>query len=335
MKTRVICYGLGPIGTQIAKIISRRGDMEIVGAIDIDPGKRGKDLSVLLEEGQSRGVAVTAELERLLDRELADLVILATGSSLKQIAGQLAQIISAGLPVISTCEELAYPLAHNPELAGELDQLAKRHGVCVYGTGVNPGFAMDALPLMLTGPCAEVTSVRVVRMQDAKVRRLPFQQKIGAGLTREEFERRVATGSLRHVGFRESTLMIAESLGWQLHDYQETIEPVMASEDVETPFMTIRAGRVAGVTQVGRGLVDGEDRVRLELIAYVGAPRSHDTVSIHGIPNVTSTIDGGLHGDIATAALTVNSIRRVLTAPAGLMTPNDLAIPHWRMSTGA
>ena len=329
---RVIHFGLGPIGVGVAKLVAKRADMQIVGAIDIDPGKVGKDVGALLGTEGALGVSVSSDSAGVLNRARADVVALTTASSLKKVAPQIRQIIQAGLPVVSTCEELSYPRAHNAELVSELDALAKEHGVAVYATGVNPGYVMDALPLMLTAPCAEVRKIRIVRMQDAGVRRLPFQQKIGAGITTEEFQQRVADGSVRHVGLRESITMIADSLGWMLSDYQEAIEPVMAERDVTTPFLTVKAGSVAGVDQVGRGYVNGEERITLRLVAYVGAPESHDTVDIDGVPNLRSTIVGGLHGDVATAAIVVNSIPRVIHAPAGLLTPNNLPIPHWRSS---
>lgn len=330
--TRVIHYGLGPIGILVAKLIAKRGDMKIVGAVDIDPNKIGKDLGDLLGDGQKLGVNVTGDAKSVLKKGQADIVVLTTASSLKKIKGQIVQIVESGLPIISTCEELSYPRAHNEDLVKELDALAKQHGVAVYGTGVNPGFTMDALPLMLTAPCAEVTKIHVVRMQDASVRRLPFQQKIGAGITREEFQKRVDSGSVRHVGLRESILMIADSIGWVLSDYRESIEPVMAKRDVTTPFLTVKAGSVAGLNQIGRGFVNGKELITLELVAYVGAPESHDTVTIEGTPNIKSTIVGGLHGDIATAAVTVNSIPRVIAASGGLLTPNNIPMPHWRKS---
>ena len=327
---RVIHYGLGPIGVGVAKLIAARKDMQIVGAIDIDPHKVGKDFGDLLGVEQKLGVTISNDAPVVLDKNKADIVVLTTASSLRGITSQLKQIAATGLPIISTCEELSYPPAHNADLVAELDAVAKQHGVTFYGTGVNPGFTMDALPLMLSAPCADVQRIRVVRMQDASVRRLPFQQKIGAGITREEFQKRVNDGSVRHVGLCESILMIAESFGWALSDYRESIEPVIATRDVTTPFLTVKAGSVAGVNQIARGFVNGESRITLELVAYVGAPESRDTVHIEGTPNITSTIVGGLHGDIATAAIVVNSIPRVIGARPGLLTPNDLPIPHWR-----
>ncbi len=327
---RVVHFGLGPIGVGVAKLVAKRGDMKIVGAVDIDPAKVGKDLGDLLGDGKKLGVAVTSDAKSVVNKGVADIVVLTTASSLKKVKGQIQAIVEAGLPVISTCEELSYPRAHNAELVAELDALAKKNGVTIYATGVNPGFVMDALPIFLTAPCADVKRIRIVRMQDAGVRRLPFQQKVGAGISRAEFQKRVQDGSVRHVGLRESITMIADSLGWTLSDYKESIEPVMATADVKTPFLTVKAGTVAGVDQSGRGYVNGEERIMLQLVAYVGAPQSHDTVQIDGTPNIKSTIEGGLHGDIATAAIVVNSIPRVVGGAPGLITPNNLPLAHWQ-----
>lgn len=331
-KIRVIHFGLGPIGVGVAMLVAKRNDMQIVGAIDIDPNKIGKDFGTMLDGGGSLGVTVSGDAAAALNKHKADVVALTTASALKKVAPQIRQIVQAGLPAVSTCEELSYPRAHNAELMAELDALAKEHGVAVYATGVNPGYVMDALPLMLSAPCADVRKIRIVRMQDAGVRRLPFQQKIGAGISLAEFEQRVVDGSVRHVGLRESITMIADSFGWPLSDYREEINPVMAEREVTTPFLTVHSGSVAGVDQVGRGFVNGEERITLRLVAYVGAPESHDTVEIDGVPNIKSTIVGGLHGDVATAAIVVNSIPRVIHAPPGLLTPNNLPIPHWRSS---
>ena len=108
---------------------------------------------------------------------------------------QIETVLKARVPIVSTTEELSYPVGKNRALAKKIDALAKKAKVAVLGTGVNPGFAMDALPIMLTGVCERVDSVRIDRVQDARVRRLPFQQKIGSGLTDEQFQQRSPTAA--------------------------------------------------------------------------------------------------------------------------------------------
>ena len=96
--------------------------------------------------------------------------------------------------IVSTTEELAYPVGANRRIARQIDALARRARVAVLGTGVNPGFVMDALPIALTAVCERVNAIEVDRIQDASVRRLPFQQKIGAGLTLGQFQKQVDEG---------------------------------------------------------------------------------------------------------------------------------------------
>jgi 4-hydroxy-tetrahydrodipicolinate reductase len=183
---------------------------------------------------------------------------------------------------------------------------------------------MDVWPLFMTGVCQQVKRVKAVRVQDASPRRGPFQKKIGAGRTLEEFKKLVATGILKHVGLPESIAMIASGLGWKLDEITESIEPIVAKIQVKTDFVTVEPGQAAGVRQVGRGTRAGEELVTLEFEASVGAPESYDAVYITGTPNLEVIIKGGTHGDIATAAIVVNSVHRVIDAPPGLVTMKDL-----------
>jgi 4-hydroxy-tetrahydrodipicolinate reductase len=214
-------------------------------------------------------------------------------------------------------------------LAARLDAAARKAKVAVLGTGVNPGFTMDALPIALTAVCERVTSIEVLRVQDARIRRLPFQQKIGAGLTREQFARRVEAGTVRHVGFTESIQMIADAMSWKLDRVTDEIEPKMADGDVASDLLSVRAGQVCGLVQRGTGYVNGEPRIRLRLEAYLGAPESYESVLVEGSPRIHSRIDGGVHGDIATASMAVNAIPAVMSASPGFRTMRDLRLPSF------
>src|SRR5262249_57729165 len=118
------------------------------------------------------------------------------------------EAIAAGFHVVSTCEELAYPELHHSKLARRIDALAKEKKVAVLGTGVNPGLVMDRLTLAVASACVRVDSVRVTRVVDAAKRRGPLRAKVGAGLTREEFDAGVASKKLGHVGLTESAAVI-------------------------------------------------------------------------------------------------------------------------------
>jgi 4-hydroxy-tetrahydrodipicolinate reductase len=207
--------------------------------------------------------------------------------------------------------------------------LATKAKVAVLGTGVNPGYAMDALPIMLTAVCDRVDRVTVSRVQDARIRRLPFQQKIGAGLTRTQFQQQVKKGAVRHVGLTESIAMIADALGWKLERITDRIEPRLATESVSGELLAVDAGYVAGIVQDGVGYRSGQAVIRLHMEAYLGAPESYDSVEIAGSPALSMKIAGGIHGDIATTAIIVNSIPAVLAAAPGLHTMRDLPLPSF------
>lgn len=322
-KVRAVQYGCGPIGRSVVRFASQRPDIELVGAIDIDKNLVGRDLGEVAGLSKKLGVVISDQADGVLSQTKPDVVFLTTASSLKVIYPQLEGCVTAGVNVVSSCEELSYPYRKAPQLSAEIDRIAKANNVTVLATGINPGFLMDAWPLFMTGVCQQVKQIRVTRVQNASPRRGPFQKKIGAGCTLEEFKERVDAGTLRHVGLAESIAMIAGGLGWELDQIAESIEPIIAKAQVKTDFVTVEPGQAAGVRQVGRGIKAGKDLIILEFEASVGAPESYDAVYITGTPNMEVIIKGGTHGDIATIAMVVNSIHRVIDAPPGLITMKD------------
>jgi len=325
-KAKAVQFGCGPIGCSVVRYAWQRPDIELVGAVDIDKSLIGHDLGEVAGINNKLGISVSANADAVLSQAKPDIVFHTTSSSLKAIYPQLEKCLAAGANVVSTCEELSYPYRKDPQLSAEIDKIAKVNNVTVLATGVNPGFLMDAWPLFMTGVCQQVKHVKAVRVQDASPRRGPFQKKIGAGCTLEQFKKLVAAGTLKHVGLPESIAMIASGLGWKLDEITESIEPVVAKTQVKTDFVTVEPGEVAGVRQVGRGIRAGEELVTLEFEASVGAAESYDAVYITGIPNLEVVIEGGTHGDIATAAIVVNSVHRVINAPPGLVIMKDLPV---------
>jgi hypothetical protein len=326
---KVLHFGLGPIGAGVVKQVASRKGFKIVGAVDIDPGKVGKDLGEVAGLGRSLKVKVSDDARKAIKASKPDVVVLCTNSSLKKILPQVETILRLKVPIVSTTEELAYPTKGNMRHARAIHQLAKKAKVAVLGTGVNPGFVMDALPIMLTGVCERVEAVRVDRVQDARIRRLPFQQKIGAGLTREQFQRKVDDGSVRHVGLAESVSMIADALGWKLDRITDEIQPRIATSTVASEYLAVDPGYVCGIEQDGIGYRNGLPIITLHMEAYLGAPESYDSVEIAGSPALRMKIGGGVHGDIATASITVNSLPKVLQVAPGLHTMRDMPLPSF------
>ncbi len=328
-KIRVVQYGVGPIGAAIVKLMRTKQAIEVVGAIDKDPAKAGQDLGTLVGADDAPwGISVSASGEGLLS-DGVDLVTHSTSSLLTDVAGQLLECLQAGCCIVSTCEELAYPFRRYPEISARLDAEAKEWGVALVGTGVNPGFVMDKLLLTVAAAAQRVDHARAIRIVDASNRRATLQKKIGAGLSADDFRDQVAAGAIKHHGLPESVAMVGDGLGFSLGDIVEKIEPVLATERVETSFVTVEPGEVAGVHQVARGISGGQDKIHLELKIFVGAGGSSDTVELTGDPNLTVKVPGGTQGDIATAAVVVNAIPTLLDASAGLRTSRDLPLCYF------
>lgn len=324
---RIIQYGLGPIGAAITRLVASRSHAVFVGAIDADPAKVGRDLGEVTGLGHLLGVTVSSDAAAVLAQE-ADVVIHCTGSHLHDVKAQLIQCLERKHNVVSTCEELAYPFRKHPALSAQLDDCARRFGVTLHGTGVNPGFVMDKLPLTLGSVCQHIHHVAVTRIVDAGKRRLPLQKKVGAGMTRPEFEEAVAAGRIKHHGLPESAAMLATCLGMQVDEIHETIEPVIARAPVTTEFLAVSTAQVAGVKQVCRASFQGREKLYLELQMYVGAKDPADTITIKGVPDLTLVIPGGTHGDLATAAVVANALPMVVAAQPGLRTVAEIPVRY-------
>lgn len=319
---RAIVYGVGSIGSMIAKYALER-NIQIVGAIDNDPQKIGKDLGEILNLGKLN-VEITSNVEKLLSKVDAQLAFHSTKSYIKDVLPQLEILVDNGLSIISTCEELAYPKIH-PELT-KIDEKARDMNITVLGAGVNPGFIMDAFPLTLTTACMKVSQIRVLRVIDATDRRRAFQLKIGVSMKPEEFQDKIKHGAITgHVGLRESAYLLAEGSGLKLTRVElSDVKPVLAEEKLKTPYFTVESGMVCGLRQEAVGWMDNKPAVKLTFEAYVGAKNPRDEIWIEGKPNFHLIMDGGVPGDTATAAIIVNLARIVLKAKRGVISILDL-----------
>jgi hypothetical protein len=326
---RVLLYGLGPIGAMVARQLATRDGFRIVGAVDIDPNKVSRDVGELAGLERLLRIKVSPDARRTIKQSKPDVTVLCTASALRVVMPQVEDVLKAKVPLVATTEELSYPVRRNVALARTIDRMARKAKVAVLSTGVNPGFIMDTLPIALTAACERVDAITIERVQDARTRRLPFQQKIGAGLTSLQFEREVQRGSIRHVGLAESITMIAHALGWQLDRITDEVQPKIANATVASEFLAVDPGYVSGIIQDGVGYRHETPVIKLHIEAYLGAPEPHDSVHIEGVPRLKLTIPGGVPGDIATASIVVNSIPKVLSARPGLRTMMDLPVPSF------
>ena len=324
-KIQVIQYGLGPIGSAVARHVVERPGLELVGGVDVDPAKVGKDVGEAIGLGRPLGFPVAGKLAHVLARTQADAVIHTTSSYFDLFKAQIVEILEAGLDVVSTAEELSFPWLAHPQEATEIDAAARRAGKTVLGTGVNPGFIMDTLPLFLTAICQRVDRIEVTRVINASTRRGPFQAKIGSGMTVDAFQARMAARRMGHVGLPESVGMVFHTLGKKLARYESSVEPVVAERVVQTEHFAVQPGQVMGLKQVARGYTDEGEFMTLTFLAALEAGEDGDTVKITGKPSLEVKLKG-TNGDLATAAIAVNAVRRVKEAAPGLVTMRDLPI---------
>ncbi len=330
---RVILWGLGAMGGGKGKVLLNRPGVEIVGAIRSNPKKAGVDLGEALGTGKKTGVTVTANPADVIGKVEADIVLHSTASCVKEVYDQLEDCMKAKLDVISIAEEMAYPWAGSPELSGKIDQSAKKHGVTVLGTGINPGFVLDTLIISLTGVCTKVTKVRAARINDLSPFGPTVMRTQGVGTTPEGFKAGLQDGSVvGHIGFPESMMLIAKALGWKLDEVKQSREPIISKTHRETPHVKVEPGMVAGCRHIGRGFANGKEVITLEhpqqIRPEAEGVETGDYIWIEGEPNINLSIRPEIPGGIGTIAIAVNMIPSVLNAAPGLVTMNDLPVPR-------
>ena len=314
---RVILYGVGAIGSTLAKYALDSRAFELVGAVDVAPDKVGRPLGQVVG-AQEPGVAIVQDLGKCPSD--ADVVIHMAGSRLPVIEPQLCEILRAGFNCVSSSEELCFPTLRYPEIAERLQAVAEDEAVTCIAAGVNPGFVMDVLPAVASGVSVDVEHVRVTRVVDAATRREPLQRKVGAGIEREEFLALAREEKIGHVGLIESCAFISQALRVEIDRIEEDLQPKIAASHIETDFLAVEPGQVAGIHHQARGMCGDACRIELDLQMYVGAADPRDEVILEGRPEIRVVVPGGTPGDFATVAALINMAPRAAAAEPGLLT---------------
>jgi 4-hydroxy-tetrahydrodipicolinate reductase len=337
---RVVQWGLGAMGAGMARLMLDKPGLAVVGAVDGRPDFLGRDVGEVLGMESRLGVIVTDRPETALEDAAPDVVTLATTSWVQKQMPDLRTVIGAGVNCVSIAEELAAPEAQSPELAAELDALAKANGVSVLGTGVNPGFVLDLLVVTLTGGCYVVDRIEASRVNDLSPYGPTVMATQGVGLTPSAFRAGVTDGSIvGHVGFPESIQMISDAIGLGVDRVEQTREPIISKVRRETPHVTVEPGMVAGCAHVGVGYHGGREVVRLvhpqQIHPQLEGHETGDYVHVYGVPEVHMAIQPEIAGGQATTAIAVNMIPHVVAASPGLKRMIDLPAPAALMGSSA
>lgn len=337
---RILQWGLGAMGGGMARLILEKQGLKLVAAVDGRPDYVGKDLGEVLGVGKKLGVTVTNKPEDVLKKENVDLVVIATTSWTKEQMPDLRKIICAGINCISIAEEMSDPDAQSPELAKEIDELAKKHGVSVLGTGVNPGFVLDLLVVTLSGVCHSVERIEASRVNDLSPYGPTVMRTQGVGTTPEAFAAGVADGSIvGHVGFPESIHMISEALGLGVDRIVETREPIISNVYRETPHVKVQPGMVAGCRHIGIGYRGDKEVVKLvhpqQIHPHLEGQDTGDYINIFGLPEIHMANKPEIAGGKATMGVAVNMIPHVVAATPGMKRMIDLPVPAALMGESA
>jgi 4-hydroxy-tetrahydrodipicolinate reductase len=339
-KIRVALWGLGAMGSGMARLVLEKSGLELVVGIDMRPDYVGKDLGDVLGVGRKLGVVVTNDPAKVLDPEKVDLVVIATTSWTKEQMPDLKKILSVGIDCISIAEEMASPEAQSPELAAEIDALAKKHGVTILGTGVNPGFVLDLLVVLLSGVCHRVERIEASRVNDLSPYGPTVMKTQGVGTTPEEFAKGVAEGTIvGHVGFPESIRMISDALGLGVDRIEQTREPIVSKVYRETSHVKIAPGMVAGCAHIAVGYAGEKAVVKLvhpqQVHPHLEGQGTGDYIDVYGKPEIHIATGPEIAGGIATMGIAVNMIPHVVAATPGLKNMMDLPVPAALMGEGA
>ncbi|WP_028401227.1 hypothetical protein [Ectobacillus panaciterrae] len=323
----LVVYGLGPIGMEILKKCEEYLRGKVIGAVDIDPNKIGKDIGELTGL-EKRGIRVVSSIKEVeVNGDYPRIAIHATGSNLQTVWPQIKELVDNGYSVVSTCEQLSYPWHRYPELSKEIDCYAAEKGVTVIGTGVNPGYVMDTLLLSLTSVLSDISSIRVTRRVDVKKRRLPLQKKVGVGMAEEEFNNLAAEGKIGHVGLEESLRLLAAGLNFNLESVENSINPKVTDEPLSLPHFDVKAGEVIGLHQVSKASTKDGRNIELDLVMATSVNESEDAIEIDGDMKQRLVVPGGIFGDSATASIIINTAKIVaLEVKPGLQTMKDIRL---------
>jgi len=282
---------------------------------------------------QNHEVIITNNIEKMLDETHPEMVLLATDSFTKSAFSKIQLLIEHGCNIISTAEEMAFPYASEPEISKTIDQLAKAHHVTVLGSGVNPGMMMDLLAITLTGIMRDVKDFDITRINSLSPFGKTVMEEQGVGFGIEEFQTKRESGMISgHVGFKESTFMIAKALGLEVSDFHQSMDPIITDVDRKSPYGFAKKGNVCGVDMRSFSKLSNYTSIHMrhpqQIEPELGGVKTKDSIQISGQPEVNMTITPEIDGGIGTIAICVNMIPHVINAKPGLKTMIDLPVPR-------
>jgi hypothetical protein len=345
MGHRVVVWGTGNVGRPAIRAVAAHHDLELAGVIVAHPDKIGRDAGALAGIGPL-GVAAT---DRIAIAHAADVdaVVYTVNADFRpaESLAEIAACLRAGTNVVSTA---FYPLLHPPTTPADLREpiaaACRAGGASIFVSGIDPGWALDILPLLLSGVAADIREIRVQEMFNYALYDQPdaVRNLIGFGMPMDQLPPMLLEFSLQLV-WAPMLRVLADGLGLTLDEVRTHVERRPLARTIEVPAMgTFDAGTQGAFRFEVQGIVDGHPLLVVEHITRIDDdcapewPRPDAGQGVHrvviaGRPHFEVTIHGheegetGAGGGNATAAnRIVNAIPAVCAAPPGLVHPLDL-----------
>ncbi|WP_440105575.1 NAD(P)H-dependent amine dehydrogenase family protein [Streptosporangium sp. H16] len=339
---RVVQWATGAVGRYSLRSVITRPEFELAGVLVYDPDKVGQDAGTLVGLPEA-GVTCTDDVEEILATE-ADCVLHMPlpasyfGGEYPSDVETICALLAAGKNVITTTG-FVYPKCYGPGVVERLEAACRAGGTSLHGTGVNPGFMSDILPLTLTGLSSRVDHIYIRESSD--FRGHPSRQIVVDlfGFTRSAKDYVAAVRPFRAFQrslFAESVQFVADNLGVALDEVEESDEFELASEEFEISAGLVRAGTVCASRWMFSGLVRGRPFMTVECVYKADATRVERwadpgfSVHIEGVPQLMLTVGEISHGLASAAAHAVNSVAALCAAPPGIRTAVELPLATGR-----
>ena len=336
-KIRAVQYGVGKMSVYTMRYMLEKG-MEIVGAIDVNPAVIGKDIGEIMEK-EEMGITVTSaeNAKELLSELKPDICVVTTRSLFSEIEEPFMLCAELGINAITTCEEAFYPQNSNPKLVEKIDELAKKNNCTITGTGYQDIY-WGQLITSIAGSTQRITKIKGSSSYNVEEYGIALAEAHGAGLTLEEFDKKVAEPDRMSVEERQKIIdsgKFAPSYMWNVNGWlcsklgltpisqTQKCVPQTYKEDIfsSTLNMTVKAGDATGMSAVVTTETKEGITIESECIGKVYAPDEFDknVWTVEGEPTTTITVEKPDTVEL-TCATVVNRIPDVINSPAGYVT---------------
>ncbi|ORX02691.1 dihydrodipicolinate reductase [Mycobacterium szulgai] len=364
MAHRVVVWATGGIGSIAIRTIQRRPEFDLVGVWVHSEEKVGKDAGELAN-GEPIGLAATNDADALIGLKPDCVIYAASGPERDALAiPDYVRLLEAGINVVTTSTtRLVNPHAYEPaEWRDQLATAAKQGRVSLYASGIEPGFAADYLPLVLTTQSSAIEKIHAYEialyddygvadiMSDALGfgRPMEYQPWIGfPGAIAGEWQ-----GQIR---------LIADALGVEVQEVRETFDRATTNRTLEVAMGTVEAGTCGALRMRAIGVVGGREAIVIEHVTRLAHGVAPDwptgigdlsyRIVITGEPDIDCTLTptlrdpgkagigamtSGAGAMVATAMRVVNAVPYVVAAEPGLLSSVDLplTIPRHAFVTG-